>query len=357
MTKVANPKKSAFQAALSAFFILLLTILLALYGQHQKDFFSYLFTEKIFGVFVFLYLLAITFLGSLSLFFYSTFIWRQEIRPLEGKIHALARGQLDGKNFTYFSYDDVTFQGMEEDLFTVQKKLIQLNQELQEISSLPQYVDGQTKEDILKEERHRLARELHDSVSQQLFAATMLLSTLTELSEQQELSPVFAKQLKMVAEIIQAAQSEMRALLLHLRPVNLEGKSLKEGILQLLKELQTKVQLQIKWDIQETNVAKGIEDHLFRITQELLSNTLRHAKAKSLEVYLVEKNDVLLLRVVDDGVGFTQGQEKEKAGSYGLKNIRERVTSLGGTLKIVSLKNQGTSIEIKIPVVREEKDD
>ncbi len=60
----------------------------------------------------------------------------------------------------------------------------------------------------------------------------------------------------------------------------------------------------------------------------------------------------MLLRVVDDGVGFNPDQ-KESAGSYGLRNVRERIAAVGGTVKVISFKNQGTSIEIKIPLIKE----
>ena len=219
------------------------------------------------------------------------------------------------------------------------------------MTSRPQYVDGQTREEILELERHRLARELHDSVSQQLFAAMMMMSALTEQAEKTDTSEKFRKQLQMVADIINASQSEMRALLLHLRPVNLEEKSLKQGIEQLLKELQSKIQISLKWDIEDVKLISSIEDHLFRIVQELLSNTLRHAKANELEVYLHKINNNLLLRVIDDGAGFNMNESK--TGSYGLNNIRERVAGIGGTVKIISFKGQGTSIEIKVPLMKE----
>lgn len=238
---------------------------------------------------------------------------------------------------------------VDHDIKRIKEKLVSMSRELQQLSSQPQMVDGTTKEKILEEERHRLARELHDSVSQQLFAAMMMMSALNEQSQHSEELEPYKKQLAMVADIINAAQSEMRALLLHLRPISLEGKSLRQGIEQLLKELQTKIQIQLKWDVQDICVSASIEDQLFRVVQELLSNTLRHAKANELEVYLKIVGQNILLRVIDDGVGFES--KDEHAGSYGLRNIRERIAGVGGSTKIISFKGQGTSIEIKVPVV------
>ena len=83
----------------------------------------------------------------------------------------------------------------------------------------------------------------------------------------------------MVEQMIHQSQLEMRALLLHLRPVALKGKNLQEGMKELLVELAQKVPLDIEWKIEDMSLDKGIEDHLFRILQESVSNTLRHAKA------------------------------------------------------------------------------
>ena len=183
----------------------------------------------------------------------------------------------------------------------------------------------------------------------------MMLSTLNEMVEEMDVPEVIETQLQVVASIINTSQSEMRALLLHLRPINLEEKTLQQGIEMLLKELQTKINIELKWQIENVTLPSSIEDNLFRITQELLSNTLRHAKAHLLEVYLKKIDQTVLLRLVDDGVGFDV--KEEKVGSYGLQNIRERVQGMGGTCRIVSFKGQGTSIEIKVPILKEEHDD
>ena len=79
------------------------------------------------------------------------------------------------------------------------------------------------------------------------------------------------------------------------------------------------------------SLEKGVEDHLFRILQESVSNTLRHAKASKLEVLLIKRDDLVILRIVDDGVGFDV--DEMKAGSYGMQNMHERAVEMGGTLK------------------------
>ena len=199
-------------------------------------------------------------------------------------------------------------------------------------------VDEVTQERIIAE-RQRLARELHDSVSQQLFAASMLLSAL---NEQEELPD---KTLLQVEHIVQQAQLEMRALLLHLRPIALKNKTLAQGLEELIVELQQKVYFPIDYHIEEVSLSRTEEDHLFRIAQEALSNTLRHAKATELELSFIERNHTAILRIQDNGVGFDL--ERDKTTSYGLQNIAERAVEIGCTYSIVSVPGEGTMIEVK----------
>jgi two-component system, NarL family, sensor histidine kinase LiaS len=208
-------------------------------------------------------------------------------------------------------------------------------------------------QEIISQERNRLARELHDSVSQQLFAASMMMSAINETRP--KIDDRETKQLKMVEEMIHQSQLEMRALLLHLRPVALKGKTLQEGIAELLIELSQKVTMEIQWKVEDIILDKGIEDHLFRILQESVSNTLRHSKANRLEVLLIKRDDLVIMRVVDDGVGFEV--EGDKAGSYGMQNMHERAVEVGGTLKVISVKDKGTRLEVKVPITNKGEGD
>ena len=101
---------------------------------------------------------------------------------------------------------------------------------------------------------------------------------------------------------------------------------------------------------------KALKTICFVFLQESVSNTLRHAKANSLEVLLIKRDGFIILRVTDDGLGFDV--DEQKAGSYGLQNMYERAIEIGGNLKIISLKQKGTRLEVKIPIVNEgEMDD
>ncbi|KRK40877.1 sensor histidine kinase [Loigolactobacillus bifermentans] len=354
MTKSA---RSFLFAGVSLITFLLLNALFFMYfyASHRQDWLVKLFMVRIMYVPIYIYLV----IGSLLVGFLVTLLIyltvRQQLGQAEQKLTLLANGQYEADRFKQQAtvFDQTFSLDFGQTIEQLRQRMIQLQQELQAYSNHPQTVAGETKEEILTQERHRLARELHDSVSQQLFAAMMMLSALNEIATKPDKAPQMVKQLQLVEKIINEAQSEMRALLLHLRPISLEGRSLKDGIIQLLRELQTKIHLEMTWQISDVQLESGIEDNLFRIVQELLSNTLRHSKAKTLEVYLKQVEQTVILKVVDDGVGFDMRQAS-KAGSYGLKNIQERATGIGGHAKVISFPKQGTSVEIRVPLVKSE---
>jgi NarL family two-component system sensor histidine kinase LiaS len=276
--------------------------------------------------------------------------WKNSLYSVDRWLHEIVEGR---------SVAEENLKGS-TDVLTIADKVGKVQRLIAEQAKITQKLANEKAEDqenriqeIISEERNRLARELHDSVSQQLFAASMLMSAINETGEM--LDDPRTKQLKMVESMIHQSQLEMRALLLHLRPVALKGKTLQQGVEELLIELTQKVTMNIEWKVESFPVEKGIEDHLFRILQESVSNTLRHSKANKLEVLLIKRDEWVILRVADDGVGFDV--EGAKAGSYGLQNMNERAVEIGGTMKIISIKNQGTRLEVKIPILEEKGED
>ena len=203
-------------------------------------------------------------------------------------------------------------------------------------------------EDIIEKERKRIARDLHDTVSQEIFAAHMILSGLSQQTTKLEPENM-QTQLQGVTAILETAQRDLRILLLHLRPVELEQKSLVEGIQSLLKELKEKSDLKVAFKFQVVNLPKKIEEHIFRIVQELISNTLRHAQASCLDVYLYQTETELQLKVVDNGRGFEPADVDDL--SYGLANIKERVEDMAGTLQLLTAPKQGLAVDIRIPLL------
>ncbi|AJY77461.1 histidine kinase [Paenibacillus beijingensis] len=202
------------------------------------------------------------------------------------------------------------------------------------------------------EERQRLARELHDAVSQQLFAISMTATAVSRTIEKDWERA--RRQVQLIEEMAAVAQSEMRALLLHLRPVHLDGKNLAQALTALVDELKVKVPVQIAIDVDTSiNLNPQTEDHLFRIAQEAMSNTLRHAKADQMDIRLLRYGNQARLTLRDNGVGFDL--EEKKQASYGLLTMDERINELGGALEIYTAPGEGTTIDLWVPIGEEGK--
>lgn len=205
------------------------------------------------------------------------------------------------------------------------------------------------------EERQRIARDLHDAVSQELFGLAMLSETALKLFDK---NPATAKeQMEEVVHSAHRAQAEMRALLLHLRPVYLTGgETLEEGIQKLIDALEQKSNLTFQIDMDEgLDLKEVVEEHIFRIIRESLSNILRHANANTVQLEIKQRREELYVRIEDDGIGFESDDQQNNKASYGLKTMKERSEELGGTFTIRSKKGQGTYIYIRIPNQGNEK--
>src|SRR5690625_2728828 len=275
--------------------------------------------------------------------------WKQRLSRIDRQLNKIIKGQKLIKDEE--KLNDISF--IEESIEQIQNKFDKQIEHAQKQAT--ERIEEREKglQEVVIQERNRLARELHDSVSQQLFAASMMMSAINETNPPEE--EEIRKQLSMIEKAIHQSQLEMRALLLHLRPVALKGKNLQIGAEELLLELIQKVPMEIDWKIEPFIVDKGIEDQLFRILQESVSNTLRHAKASRLHVMLIERDETVILRVVDDGIGFNIN--KVKTSSYGVENMRERAYEIGGTFKVISLPDEGTRLEVKVPILRKEGED
>ncbi|NLV92481.1 MAG: sensor histidine kinase [Firmicutes bacterium] len=199
-------------------------------------------------------------------------------------------------------------------------------------------------------ERQRLARELHDAVSQQLFALAMTAAATQRLLAQ---DPERAREgVAHIEKLAQQAQREMRALLLHLRPVELTDESLPQAIQSVLAELEGRglIRCQIKGDW-ELDLTPAAENNLLRIFQEAVANTLRHAQASNLSVSLSQDESVIRMVISDDGVGFDLEEIEQRPMSYGLTSMQERARECGGRVKVVTMPGRGTRIDVQIPRV------
>lgn len=200
------------------------------------------------------------------------------------------------------------------------------------------------------QERQRLARELHDSVSQVLYGISLGAHTAKEAL--QDDPEQVATSLEYVLALSEAGLAEMRALIFELRPESLESEGLVAALNRQLAVLSTRHKLHVNTEIgEEPALSLETKHALYRIAQEALHNIVKHAHAQSVELRLAQKEDTLLLEVSDDGKGFDADQAFP--GHLGLRSMQERAAKVGATLTIKSMPGQGTGVSIQTPLALE----
>jgi signal transduction histidine kinase len=199
------------------------------------------------------------------------------------------------------------------------------------------------------EERSRLARDLHDSISQQLFSMTL---TAQAARAQIEKNPArTAAQLERLQETAAAALAEMRALIFQLRPPGLSEQGLVVALQQHVAALGRREGLTVNLEVSgEERYARGAEQAIYRIVQEALNNVVKHAGACRVAIALDLQPDRTTLRVSDDGTGFDPGVLEPSNGRHlGLVSMRERAAELGGQMDLHSRPGQGTEVVVIVP--------
>ena len=245
----------------------------------------------------------------------------------------------------------------QEDDTELGKNVNRLSRKMQQLTNNLQKTENTyiaSSQEIVKKERKRIARDLHDTVSQELFASSMILSGVSHNLDQLEKKQL-QTQLLAIEDMLNNAQNDLRVLLLHLRPTELEGKTLSEGLAMILRELTDKSNIEVVYKEDIGELPKTIESNFFRIAQEFISNTLKHAKASRLEVYLYQTSSKVQLKMIDDGIGFDMDVVRDL--SYGLKNIEDRVNDLAGTVKFLSAENKGVVMDIHVPIMKGDADE
>ncbi|MCB0905800.1 MAG: PAS domain-containing protein [Nocardioidaceae bacterium] len=200
-------------------------------------------------------------------------------------------------------------------------------------------------------ERHRLARDLHDSVSQALFSMTLHVRTAQRHLEAAGLAadhPV-AVEVDQLQGLTQAALAEMRALIFELRPGALEEEGLAQALVKQATALTAREQIPIHVDAppQRVVIPAAVEEHLYRIALEALHNAIKHAGAMRIDVTLETTVDgALRVTVLDDGRGFDLGVAHP--GHLGLGTMRDRAQSIGARLEVTSAPGQGTLVTVDL---------
>lgn len=206
------------------------------------------------------------------------------------------------------------------------------------------------------EERARLARDLHDTVNQQLFVLSLRAAAARKRLEKiGGDGAVMVEELTALEGLAREAHSQTRDLILQLRPTTLE----QQGLGPALEEYARAAAGRESWSIETAidpavRLAGGAGEALFRIAQEALNNIAKHARASRIRLELQHEAGLIHLKVADDGIGFDR-----KAGvrptSVGLVGMQERITALGGQIRIRSAPGEGTEVSVTLPVPNEEE--
>jgi PAS domain S-box-containing protein len=203
------------------------------------------------------------------------------------------------------------------------------------------------------EERQHLARDLHDAVTQTLFTASIISEALPQLWEQS--STDIRKQLVLLSRLNRGALSEMRTLLLQLRPANLLTTRLSVLLRQLVDAVQGRKDIAVSLDVsEERELPPDVHVALFRIAQEALNNISKHSQAERAGVNLKFEGGQVELRIRDNGRGFDPDQNYS---GMGLQMIRERVAAIAASLDIKNLPGGGTEIMVVWPSIAQEAAD
>lgn len=195
------------------------------------------------------------------------------------------------------------------------------------------------------EERQRLARELHDAVSQTLFTASLIADTLpylwsTDAAEAE-------RQVSQLQKLSRGALAEMRTLLLELRPEQLAKADLRDNLSRLITTLQARTRLSVQFTYESHyRLAADVEFMFYRVAQEAFNNIIKHSLATQVMVDFTTSETHAELHIQDNGVGFKH--ERTKLG-LGMETMRERAVSMGAVLTITSAAQQGTTIELVWP--------
>jgi nitrate/nitrite-specific signal transduction histidine kinase len=213
------------------------------------------------------------------------------------------------------------------------------------------YLYEQAEQTAIAAERSRLARELHDAVTQTLFSANLIADVIPRIWKR---NPEEGMQnLEELRQLTRGALAEMRTLLLEMRPETLERVDIKSLLTQLADAFVGRVRVPVSLAIQgDCELTHDVKLVFYRVTQEALNNIAKHSGARQVELHLECQPGHMNLYIKDDGLGFDP--DSITADHLGIAIMRERANSVGATLKIESQLNQGTTVQLDWSSARRE---
>lgn len=213
----------------------------------------------------------------------------------------------------------------------------------------------QSKELAVLDERNRLSRELHDSVTQSLYSLVLFTEGWRRTVKSDDIEKI-EEHLNRIGEIAQQSLKEMRLLILELRPPMLEQEGLVGALKKRLDTVEKRVGINARVVMEDfIEIPALVEEELYRIAQEALNNSLKHAKAAKETVRIYVEDKATVLEVVDDGIGFDPDATDQRGG-MGLLNMSDRARRVGGILHIHSAPGKGTIVRVSVPPSESDSD-
>jgi PAS domain S-box-containing protein len=223
------------------------------------------------------------------------------------------------------------------------------NRDITERRRIEEALAEQTREQTVAAERSRLARELHDSVTQALYSVT-LYAEATRMALAAEKRDVAAKHLEELHKMAREAIVDMRMLIFELHPPVLEEEGLVPALQARLAAVESRAGLHTKVKVEgERRLPIAIEKELFWIAVEAFNNIVKHADARQVQVRLLLDEGSICLEIEDDGTGFEPDGARQ-SGGLGLRGMEERVERIQGQLRITSTPERGTTVRVEIAV-------
>jgi nitrate/nitrite-specific signal transduction histidine kinase len=198
------------------------------------------------------------------------------------------------------------------------------------------------------EERTRLARDLHDSVTQSLYGVTLFAEAAGRLLALGQIESA-GEHLQELQQTAQEALQEMRLLIFELRPSVLAESGLVAALQARLETVEGRAGLETSFKVEgaDQRIAPEIEEGLYRISQEALNNALKHAQARRIQVFLRQNQSTVLLEIIDDGLGFEPSLARQQGG-LGLRGMEERAARMGADLSVRSRPGAGTQVRVEV---------
>lgn len=227
-----------------------------------------------------------------------------------------------------------------------QQQLIAANQQLRRYAE-------QVEDLTAVNERNRLARELHDSVTQTIFSMTLITRSASMLQERDPTK--VPEKLSELQELAQNALKEMRALVTQLRPLSISDDGLFPVLDKHIEELNRRNEVHISLEPEKDPLLLDLrqQQEVFRIIQEALNNVIKHAHAKKAQVNFAQGNKKITVTITDDGRGFDLQAPVDEPSHFGLQSMRQRAEELGGELVVKSSPDTGTKVMCTIPLQEE----